>query len=112
MKLSSTHIRYLLTLYQLAGTQGGVSSIEVAACLGVKKAAVSRMMPLLVEKGLVVKQKYSKLYLTDIGLETASRLTEQVNAVAELMQARMELSCEAAWKAACAAICELPLEEN
>lgn len=112
MKLSSTHIRYLLTLYQLAGTQGGVSSIEVAACLGVKKAAVSRMMPLLVEKGLVVKQKYSKLYLTDIGLATASRLTEQVNAVAGLMQARMELSCEAAWKAACAAICELPLEEN
>lgn len=112
MNLTSTHVRYLLAIYRLAGAQDGVSSIEVAEHLGVKKASVSRMTPLLMEKGLVVKEKYSKLYLTDTGFLMAKHLFEQVDSLADLLQTRMQLTRETAWKSACAAVCELPLENS
>jgi DtxR family Mn-dependent transcriptional regulator len=110
MKLSSTHLRYLLAIYHLATTNLDVSSMEVANLLGVKRASVSRMMPLLMEKGLVVKKKYSKLYLTDVGFLTAKRLTKQVEMLEDVIKLRLHQPDENAWKSACAAVCELPVE--
>lgn len=104
--LSHAHLRYLLAIYQLS--QGGteVSATSLARSLGVKKASVTKMMATLMEKNLVVKERYSKIYLTCSGCLTAKRLAEQAGRLALLIQQEMglskALSCRAAYAAVCA----------
>lgn len=67
MERSGTHVRYLLAIYQLAKIQTEFSPMEIAKAMGASKASVTRMMALLMEKHLLVKKPYGKVYLTGTG---------------------------------------------
>lgn len=71
MQLTKTHLRYLLAIYDLAQHTPGVSAGEVAKVLTVSKPSVTRMIGLLVEKGLLNRERYGKVFLTDIGAQVA-----------------------------------------
>lgn len=106
-ELNDTHLRYLMTIYQLSLSGKEVSSIDIARFLHIKKASVTKMTTILMEKKLVVKERYSKIYLTCSGALTAKRLTEQAQRLAELIQHQMNLSAELSQRAACAAVCAI-----
>lgn len=108
MELTNTNVRYLLTIYHLSQHRLEVSSKDVAACLEVSRASVTSMMATMVEKRLVEKERYGKIHLTPLGRQLAVDLAGQANQLADTLTARMELSGEEAWKAACAAVCHLP----
>lgn len=108
MELYSAQIRYLLAIYQLGKTNTDVSTSEVARFLQVKKASVSRMTPILMEKGLVMKKRYGKLYLTETGQQLAEQLAGQVDRLSMIICTQFAQSESSAWRAACAAVCELP----
>ena len=108
MELSSAHLRYLLAIGQLSQGTGAVSSAQVARALQVSRPSVTRMLAILAEKDLVTKERYGKVHLTDDGCRWARVLASQTDKLAETLQNRMELSYEEAWKAACAAVSELP----
>ena len=61
MQLTKTHLRYLLTIDELAQTAPGVSAGEVAKALAVSKPSVTRMIGLLMEKGLLNRERYGKV---------------------------------------------------
>ena len=65
MELTQTHLRYLLAIYDLAQTTPGVSAGDVSKVLAVSKPSVTRMMGLLMERGLLVRERYGKVFLTD-----------------------------------------------
>ena len=65
MELTMTHLRYLMTIYTQAGEASTVSA--VAKSLGVSKPSVTRMLGILMEKGLLVQERYGKVFLTDAG---------------------------------------------
>ena len=67
MELTQTHLRYLLAIYDLAQTTPGVSAGDVSKVLAVSKPSVTRMMGLLMERGLLVRERYGKVFLTDAG---------------------------------------------
>ena len=57
MQLTKTHLRYLLAIYELAQTSPGVSAGAVAKVLAVSKPSVTRMMNLLMDRGLLVRER-------------------------------------------------------
>ena len=91
MELTNTNVRYLLTIYHLSQARLEVSSKDIAQTLDVSRASVTSMMSILTDKRLVTKERYGKVHLTDDGYRWAR-----------------VLSYEEAWKAACAAVSELP----
>ena len=65
MELSAAHLRYLLAIYQTAHTQRDVSSRTIAERLGVTRPSVARALGQLMDRGMIVKAHYGKIYLTD-----------------------------------------------
>lgn len=108
MELTNTNIRYLLAIYDLSQVRLEVSSKDIAANLAVSRASVTSMMSSLTDKRLVNKERYGKIHLTGLGRTLARDLAGQADRLAQDLQARMGLSGEEAWKAACAAVSELP----
>ena len=62
MSLTDANLRYLFTIYEIAQTKMDVSSMEVARALGVTKPSVVRVLDALMRRGLVVKERYGKIY--------------------------------------------------
>lgn len=108
MELTNTNVRYLLTIYHLSQARLEVSSKDIAETLAVSRASVTSMMAILCDKCLVAKERYGKVHLTDEGCQWARLLAGQTDKLAETLCNRMDVSYEDAWKAACAAVSELP----
>ncbi len=82
-RLSETHLRYLLTIYHLGQTVPDVSVIQIARTLNVSKPSVTNMLNNLMDKGLLVKERYGKIYLTDTGFLLAKNFELRVEALCE-----------------------------
>ena len=68
MELTPAHLRYLLAIYEVSQTHLDISSRSIAEKLGVTKPSVVRVLNLLMERGMIVKEYYGKIYLTDRGI--------------------------------------------
>lgn len=71
--LTGANIKYLLILYELGPDGNGVRCVDVARRLGVRKPSVHTMMDTLGDLGLITKEKYGAVRLTDIGYQLALR---------------------------------------
>lgn len=67
MGISSAHLRYLYTIYEISHKVPDVCSASVASRMQVSKPSVARMLGILMKKQLIVKELYGKIYLTDKG---------------------------------------------
>ena len=83
MELTSAHLRYLLAIYEVSQTHLDISSRSIAEKLGVTKPSVVRIMNLLMERGMIVKEHYGKIYLTDRGIFVAKEVNAQLKEVLE-----------------------------
>ena len=81
-QLSEAHLRYLMTIYDLAHTMLDVRAAEVAKVLQITKPSVTKMLGVLMDKGFLVRERYGKIYLTDSGFLLAKEFTKRV----ELLQ--------------------------
>ncbi len=83
MELTSAHLRYLLAIYEISRTHLDISSRSVAEKLGVTKPSVVRILNLLMERGMIVKEHYGKIYLTDRGLWVAKQVSRELDTIVE-----------------------------
>ena len=74
MQLTAAHLRYLLAIYEVSRTHLDISSRSIAEKLGVTKPSVVRIMNLLMEHGMIVKEHYGKIYMTDRGIWVAKQV--------------------------------------
>ena len=81
MELTSAHLRYLLAIYEISRTHLDISSRSVAEKLGVAKPSVVRILNLLMERGMIVKEHYGKIYLTDRGLWVAKQVSRELDTI-------------------------------
>ena len=79
MELTPAHLRYLLAIYEVSQTHLDISSRSIAEKLGVTKPSVVRVMNLLMERGMIVKEYYGKIYLTDRGIFVAREVRKQLD---------------------------------
>ena len=78
-QITETHLRYLLAVYDLSRTVPAVGATEIAKALAVSKPSVTRMLGNLMEKGLLVRERYGKVYLTDAGFLEAQEFRRRVD---------------------------------
>ena len=76
MELTPAHLRYLLAIYEVSQTHLDISSRSIAEKLGVTKPSVVRVMNLLMERGMIVKEYYGKIYLIFVAREVKKQLDE------------------------------------
>ena len=81
MQLTAAHLRYLLAIYEVSQTHLDISSRSIAEKLGVTKPSVVRIMNLLMERGMIVKEHYGKIYMTDRGIFVAKEVRAQLERV-------------------------------
>ncbi len=82
---------------------------EIAEKLGVTKPSVVRVLNLLMERGMIVKEYYGKIYLTDRGIFVAREVKKQLDEVlAHFPPVEEELSDEERLTAALALTAALP----
>ena len=83
MELTSAHLRYLLAIYEVSQTHLDISSRSIAEKLGVTKPSVVRIMNLLMEHGMIVKEHYGKIYMTDRGIWVAKQVHAEMESILE-----------------------------
>ena len=109
MQLTAAHLRYLLAIYEVSRTHLDISSRSIAEKLGVTKPSVARILNLLMEQGMIVKEYYGKIYLTDHGIWVAKRVQQELDAIlAHFPPVSGELTSEEQWNAALAMTSALP----
>ena len=74
MSLRGPHLRYLLAVYELGQRRPAVGTTDVARQLERSKASVTNMMEELSGMGLVDRERYGKIALTDTGAAVAREL--------------------------------------
>ena len=65
--MSSSLIRCLLAVYALSESFEVIASKDVAHLLGVKRPTIHRSLEVLQEKGLIQKELYGDVHLTEAG---------------------------------------------
>lgn len=86
-ELREAHLRYLLAVYELGRSKPDVGTLDIAKTLNCSKASVTKMMGVLMDMGLLVREKYGKIYLTDTGFLLAKDLLVCVKVVRERLPA-------------------------
>lgn len=109
MGLTETHLRYLLTIYDLGRTTPDVGAVEIAKAMAVSKPSVTRMLGVLMDKGFLVRERYGKVYLTDTGFLLARDFKKKVERLQSLIpQMELALTEEELMDAACVLAASLP----
>lgn len=86
-ELREAHLRYLLAIYELGKRKPDVGTQDIAKALNCSKASVTKMMGILMELKLLVRERYGKIYLTDTGFLLAKELLRCVELVHERLPA-------------------------
>ena len=90
MELTAAHLRYLLAIYEVSQTHLDICSRSIAEKLNVTKPSVVRIMNLLMDRGMIVKEHYGKIYLTDRPVRIDMTEEERYNAALALTSALPE----------------------
>ena len=105
--MTASLIRCLLAVLALSDTSERVASKDVAHLLGVRKPTIHNTLLALQERGLIDKERYGDVHLTDEGLAAARRLERQRDDLALLFARELGLESEEAVRAAILMISEL-----
>ena len=77
VSLTASNIKYLLILHELeCCTERGIRCVDIAKRLNITKPSVHTMINNLRDMGLVVKEHYGSVYMTDAGKHAAKRYIE------------------------------------
>lgn len=80
-KVSKSHEDYLEAILILNDNNNVVHSVEIARFLSVSKPAVHKAMDELIELGLIKKEKYGGVILTDEGKDIAQFVLNKHNEI-------------------------------
>ena len=98
--MSISLIRCLLAVLALSESFDIVASKDVARLLGVKRPTIHRSLEMLQQKGMIHKEPYGDIHLTDAGRAQAQRMERQRDDLSLLFAKRYGLSTEESVRAA------------
>ena len=107
LDLTTSQLRCLLTVMDLSSSGNAVASKEIAVQMRVSRPSVHRLLEGLACHGLVDKEPYGAVELSEKGRGEAKKLGELKKACAERMGGQFGLSASEAEKAALILICGL-----
>ena len=86
---------------ELAGADEGARTTDVATRLGVSKASVNQAMGLLVDRGLISREKYGPVYLTEEGRNAAQAVCRRHRAIKSFLVSVLGIDESVAEEDAC-----------
>lgn len=92
---------YLETIHILEKSYGHAQSVEIAKRLGVSKPSVSKAMNYLKGKGLVNKEAYGTITLTEKGRELSEQIYANHKLISLFLEHSLELTADEADENAC-----------
>ncbi|WP_163195656.1 metal-dependent transcriptional regulator [Clostridium thermarum] len=92
---------YLETIHILEKSHGHAHGVEIAERLGVSKPSVSKAMNYLKEKGLVNKEAYGTITLTQKGKEISEQIYNNHKLMSLFLRHSLQLTAEEADENAC-----------
>jgi len=92
---------YLETIHILEKSNGHAHGVEIAKRLGVSKPSVSKAMNYLKDKGLVNKEAYGTITLTEKGKERSERIYTNHRLISLFLEHSLKLTAEEADGNAC-----------
>ena len=84
--LSAADMRYLLTIASLYREGVGVRCVDIASALHLSKPSVHSRMKSFAQAGLVDKESYGVVYLTEMGRQVAARYQTYASGVEALLR--------------------------
>jgi Mn-dependent DtxR family transcriptional regulator len=106
--LTAANIRYLLVIRELDAQQHGVRGSDIAKQLGVTKPSVFAMTRNLLELGLVKKEKYGTVFLTEPGQQKADQYADCYALLLRQMEGSLRCTGADCRNAACELLAEIP----
>ena len=108
--LTAANIKYLLTLRELEPSgNGGIRCVDVAKKLNITKPSVHTMIKNLRDLGLVVKEHYGAIYMTESGKRAAESYLAHYSALRHSMINSIDLTDEDCRDLVCKALAKAPL---
>lgn len=92
---------YLETIYILEDTHGHAHVVDIADHLGITKPSVTKAMDRLKEEGLIDKESYGHITLTEKGETVAKRVYYKHCIITEFLRRTLGLTPNEASKNAC-----------
>ena len=92
---------YLETIYILENSHGHAHGVDVAKQLGVSKASVSKATKKLIEKGMINKETYGSITLTQKGRELSEKIYYNHQLISLYLEHSLGLSATEAAENAC-----------
>lgn len=92
---------YLETIYILENDHGHAHGAEIAKRLGVSKPSVSKAMKHLKAKGLVNKEPYGTITLTEKGKELSEKIYSNHRLISKFLEHSLKLDAHEASENAC-----------
>ena len=106
--MTSANIRYLLTLLELQGKEGGVRCVDLAARLQVSKPSVHAMVASLCELGLAEKKRYGTVHLTEEGRAMAEEYARCYQPLYQLMSGILAMEEPVSSNVVCTVLSQIP----
>ena len=106
--MTGANIRYLLTLLELQGKDGGVRCVDLAARLQVSKPSVHAMVSSLCQLGLAEKKHYGAVHLTEEGRAMAEEYAKCYQPLYQLMSGILAMEESACSNVVCTVLSQLP----
>ncbi len=101
MNFNKSMEMYLETIYILEDKHGHAHVVDIADELGITKPSVTKAMDKLKRKGLIHKESYGHITLTEKGEEFAKKVYYKHCIIAEFLEKTLGLSSGEASKNAC-----------
>ena len=86
-ELRDSHLRYLLAIDELGKSTPDMGTQAVAKALNCSKASVTKMTGILMDMGLLVRERYGNIYLTDTGFLLAKDMLRCVEVICNRLPA-------------------------
>ena len=106
--MTAANIRYLLTLLELQGKEGGVRCVELAARLQVSKPSVHAMVTALCQLGLAEKKRYGAVRLTEEGRALAEQYARCYQPLYSLMSGILAMEEPVSSNVVCTVLSQIP----
>ena len=86
MQLTKSNEDYLEAILLLEEKNANVKSVDIANMLGVSKAGVTKAMNILLNLGLIYKEKYSLIKLTEEGKKAALNVLDRHQTIEKFLE--------------------------
>lgn len=91
MKIQESGENYLETILLLGMRNGTVRAVDIANQLGYSKPSVTRAMDVLKKAGLVEKEAYGNIYLTEEGRKRAVEVYDRHTLIKQFLMSVLSL---------------------